>query len=96
MGEVTKAVFEAIQKDDLDSLKVYVPSLIRAFMCLDLNHLTTADLLLHQPPLLSIAVFFSALNCAAFLLENGADLNATDNVFHPFPMSISNQSGVPL
>jgi hypothetical protein len=96
MDKATRAIFDAIQKDDLDSLKVHVPSSIRAFMCLDLNGLTTADLLLRQPPLLSIAVFCNALKCAAFLVENGADLDATDNVFCAFPKSISSESGVPL
>ena len=77
--EAARAVLGAIRRDDKEALRAWVPQNIESFMCLDLRQFEKDQILLGQPPLLSIAVYFGAERCARYLVDCGAGLDATDN-----------------
>jgi hypothetical protein len=82
MSKVTpESVFSVLQTDSANALKSIIPNVMRAYGCLDLNGITSADLLQDQPPLISIAVYHDSINSADFLIKHGADLDATDVLF---------------
>lgn len=78
--KLTEIIYNAIQNDDPKLLGKYVPEKIKSFMCLDLSGITNIPMLQEEPPLISIAIYFGAKNCAAFLIETGSELDATDNI----------------
>lgn len=75
-----ETILHAMQNDDPELLGKYVPEKIKSFMCLDLNGITNIPILQDEPPLISIAVYFGAKKCAAFLIDTGSELDATDNI----------------
>ncbi|OHT16258.1 hypothetical protein TRFO_13262 [Tritrichomonas foetus] len=86
--ELTGIIYQAIQNDDPDLLGRYVPEKMPSFMCLDLNEVSDISLLQDKPPLISIAVYFGAKNCASLLVETGSELDATDDIRDFFSKSI--------
>jgi hypothetical protein len=75
------SLFAIFKSDSADALKPIIPNLLRAYFCLDLTRVTDAPILQHQPPLISIAVYLNAIKCAEFLVNHGADIDATDVFF---------------
>jgi hypothetical protein len=86
-GDVLPKLFKALQDDDIRVLETLVPASLRAYMCLDLRDLAHDEIFHDQPPLLSIAIFYNAMKCAKYLLDNGADIGGTDNVLLLFSMA---------
>ena len=69
-----------LQNDDLDGLKAFLSS---GFTDNDLWKEITEDspkLLLHNPPLISVAAFYGSVKCTTYLIREGYDLFIADLV----------------
>ena len=81
---LVQIIFQALKNDDSELLGKYVPSEVSSFMCLDLDKITDIESLHYKPPLISIAVYFGSAKCVNFLIDNGSELDATDDVLFIF------------
>ena len=69
-----------LQNDDLDGLKAFLSS---GYTDKDLQKEINQDspkMLLHSPPLISVAAFFGSVKCTTYLIREGYDLFTADLV----------------
>ena len=88
-----------LQNDDLDGLKAFVSSGYTEKDLLNEIHKDSPKILLHSPPLISVAAYYGSVKCTTYLIREGYDLFQPDlvpfslifnQIFFPFPNNSKN------
>ena len=78
-----------LQNDDLDGLKAFVSSGYTEKDLLNEIHKDSPKILLHSPPLISVAAYYGSVKCTTYLIREGYDLFIADSVLFLFFFSLN-------